>query len=594
MSNIIRIKRRAYGNAAGAPSSLENAELAYNEQDNTLYYGWGTGGLGGTATQVIPIAGTGAYVDRTTAQSIDGVKTFVQQIHGNIDTADKLKTARTITITGDADSPAVSFDGSSNIALNVTFDTVNANVGSFGSTTKIPYFTVNGKGLVTAAGEVDVATILNIAGDSGTDGVSLLSETLSFVGGEGIDTAVTNNTVTISAEDATYLNKGVASFDNTQFTVTSGAVSIKSITLGTSTLVNGSTVTDLLGLTRLTVDNVDINGNTISTTDTNGDLVLAPNGTGNVNVDNSRIVNLADPVSAQDAATKAFVENLVQGLDPKQSVKAATTGNLAALSGLLTIDDIVLVAGDRVLVKDQTTSSQNGIYIAATNGWTRSLDANTWDELVSAYVFVEAGTVNYDNGFLCTINNGGTLDSSPVTWVQFNGAGQVIAGDGLSKTGNRLDVVAGTGITVAADNVALTGQALALHNLATNGFFVRTGTNTVAARSVAVNGFGLAITNGDGVAGNPTISLDSTLAALSQVDFAANTMVYATAADTFSTTVITPFARTLMDDTDAATMRSTLGLGTMAVQNANSVAITGGAISNLTTFDNNVVDGGTF
>lgn len=594
MSNIIRIKRRAYGNAAGAPSSLENAELAYNEQDNTLYYGWGTGGLGGTATQVIPIAGTGAYVDRTTAQSIDGVKTFVQQIHGNIDTADKFKTARTITITGDADSPAVSFDGSSNISLNVTFDTVNTNVGSFGSTTKIPYFTVNGKGLVTAAGEVDVATVLNIAGDSGTDGISLLSETLSFVGGEGIDTAVTNNTVTISAEDATYLNKGVASFDNTQFTVTGGAVSIKSITLGTSTLINGSTVTDLLGLTRLTVDNVDINGNTISTTDTNGDLVLAPNGTGNVNVDNSRIVNLADPVSAQDAATKAFVENLVQGLDPKQSVKAATTGNLAALSGLLTIDDVVLVAGDRVLVKDQTTSSQNGIYIAATNGWTRSLDANTWDELVSAYVFVEAGTVNYDNGFLCTINGGGTLDSSPVTWVQFNGAGQVIAGDGLSKTGNRLDVVAGTGITVAADNVALTGQALALHNLASNGFFVRTGTNTVAARSVAVNGSGLSITNGDGVAGNPTITLDATLAALSQVNFAANTMVYATAADTFSTTVVTPFARTLMDDADAATMRSTLGLGSMAVQNSNSVAITGGAISNLTTFDNNIVDGGTF
>lgn len=474
MSNTIRIKRRASG-AAGAPASLENAELAFNEVDDVLYYGKGTGGAGGTATTVIPIAGPGQFVDLSSNQTIGGTKTFSNTISGSVDgnagTATKLATARTLALSGDATGSA-SFDGSANATIAATLATVNSNVGTF---TKV---TVNGKGLVTAA-------------------------------------------VQASRSD-----------------------------------------------------------------------LSAP--TGDVSNGGFKLTNVATPIAGTDAANKDYVDSVAQGLDPKQSVRAASTANISSLSGPQTIDGISLVAGDRVLVKDQTTASQNGIYVVAASAWSRSNDANVWDELVSAYVFVESGTTNADNGYLCTVDPAGTLGTTAVTWVQFSGAGQITAGAGLSKTGNTLDVVAGTGITVAADNVALTGQALALNNLATNGLFTRTGAGTVAARSIATSGTGISVSNGDGVSGNPTLSLSAALSTVGGLTPAADQIAYYTGASSATLAILTSFGRSLIDDADAAAGRTTLGLGTMATQNANSVAITGGSITNLTTFDGITIDGGTF
>jgi hypothetical protein len=127
----------------------------------------------------------------------------------------------------------------------IDLDNTAVTAGSYGSTTKIPTFTVDAQGRLTAAGEADVATILTVNGDTGTTGISLLSESLQVSGGEGIDVAVTDNTITISGEDATTTNKGIASFETADFTVTSGAVSIKNVNLGTQT--TGDYVANITG-----------------------------------------------------------------------------------------------------------------------------------------------------------------------------------------------------------------------------------------------------------------------------------------------------------------------------------------------------------
>lgn len=337
MSNTIRIKRRAAGGGAGAPSTLQNAELAFNEDSSVLYIGVGTGGSGGSATAIIPIAGNGAFVDTSTTQTIGGNKTFTNTIGGSISgnaaTATQLATSRTISVSGDADGSA-SFDGSANADIAITLDTVNANVGTF---TKV---TVNAKGLTTAASQASLSDLSSPSGD------------FSFA--------------------------------------------------------------------------------------------------------NHKLTNLADPVSDQDAATKYYVDSVAQGLDVKASVVAATTGNIT-LSGAQTIDGVSVVAGNRVLVKNQSAPANNGIYVVDSGSWTRSADANTWSELVSAYTFVEQGNTYADTGWVCTVNAGGTLGTDPVTWSQFSGAGTYQAGTGLTLTGNTFSI---TNTAVSAGSYGAASKTL--------------------------------------------------------------------------------------------------------------------------------------
>lgn len=305
-----------------------------------------------------------------------------------------------------------------------------------------------------------------------------------------------------------------------------------------------------------------------------------------VNLNGNKLIGVANPTQAQDAATKSYVDSVAQGLAPKASVRAATTTNIA-LTGLLTVDGVVLVEGDRVLVKDQDVAAENGIYKVADGQWIRDVDADTWAELVSAYCFVQEGVLNGDIGFLVTVNNGGILDTDDVTISQFTSAGQGAAGVGLYKDGSSFNVGVGAGLTATADAVELTGQALALHNVATNGLFARTGAGTVEARTITGTG-SVTVTDGDGVAGNPTIALSDALDAIGGLTGAADKLAYFTGADTAATTDITAFGRSVLAATDAAALRTLLSLGTLALQDADNVAITGGTI------DNVIIDGGTF
>ena len=399
MANDIRIKRRTSG-SAGAPASLENAELAFNEVSNVLYYGKGTGGVGGTATSIIEIGGNGAFADLSSTQTIGGSKTFTSLIGGSVDgnagTATKLATARTISVSGDADGSA-SFDGSANADIAITLDTVNSNVGTY---TKV---TINAKGLATAGSQASLS--------------DLSSPTSDF------------------------------SFDS------------------------------------------------------------------------HKLTNLTDPTNPQDAATKQYVDSVAQGLDPKASCLVATTANLASLSGLLTIDGVTVAAGDRVLVKNQSAPADNGIYVASASAWSRSTDMDTWAEVPNAFTFVEDGTVNKDTGWVCTANQGGTIGTTPITFVQFSGAGTYDAGTGLTLTGSTFSIT-NTGVTAAS---------------------------------------------------------------------------YGSASKTLTATVNAQGQLTALADTDIAISNTQVsGLGTMSTQDANNVNITGGSITNLTTFDGITIDGGTF
>lgn len=154
------------------------------------------------------------------------------------------------------------------------------------------------------------------------------------------------------------------------------------------------------------------------------DQMAAP--TAPVSLNSQKITNLATPTLDGDATTKAYVDALVNGVDIHPSVKAATTEDVT-LSGTQTIDGISLVATDRVLVKDQAAPEENGIYTVAAGAWARATDNDTWAEMVSAFVFVEEGTVQADTAWVATVDEGGTLNTTAITWTQFAAPGNITA-----------------------------------------------------------------------------------------------------------------------------------------------------------------------
>ena len=272
--------------------------------------------------------------------------------------------------------------------------------------------------------------------------------------------------------------------------------------------------------------------------------------TGAVSLNSQKITGLADPTADADAANKGYVDGVAQGLDVKDSVVATTTANgtlSSAFANGQSIDGVTLQTGDRILIKNQSTASQNGIYnVQASGAPSRTTDMGTGSNAAGAFVFVEQGTVNAENGFTCTSDTGSAVvGTNNLTFAQFSGAGQIIAGDGLDKSGNTLsaDLKANGGLVIESTEIAVKLDASSI-----------TGT--------------LAI--GDGGTGATTATAALTALGLSN------------------------YAKTLIDDADAAAARSTLGLGSIATQAANSVAITGGSVTNLTTFDGITVDGGSY
>lgn len=191
-----------------------------------------------------------------------------------------------------------------------------------------------------------------------------------------------------------------------------------------------------------------------------------------VDLSSQKITNLASPSSATDAVNKSYVDNALAGLQWKASVRAATTtnGTLAtAFANGQTIDGVTLATGDRILIKNQSTGAENGIYIVAASGApTRATDADGAGELVpNATVLVNEGSTNADTAWTCTTNGAITVGSTATVWAQFGGGAVYSAGNGLSLTTQTFSVTGSTGISVTGGGVAI-DTSVVVRKYATN------------------------------------------------------------------------------------------------------------------------------
>jgi len=188
------------------------------------------------------------------------------------------------------------------------------------------------------------------------------------------------------------------------------------------------------------------------------------NGIG-LNAQGQRIAGLASPSDPLDATNKAYVDSVAQGLNVKIAVLAATENNVASLSGTGTIDGQAVAIGSRVLLMGQSNGTQNGIWVVQSGNWVRPTDFSSGSHAASAFCFVESGSTFADNGFTCTTDApNDVIDVNPLLFTQFTGAGEIITGAGLTKSGNNLAVT-----IAAASGLQFTSGALDTYLTATGG-----------------------------------------------------------------------------------------------------------------------------
>ena len=545
MASIIRIKRST---VSGNPGTLGTGELAYSAlADNganggdRLYIGMGAETSGNALNHIV--VGGKFFTDMITAATdANTASTLVKRdasgnftagtitatLTGNAASATKWDTGRTLSLSGDLTYTSPTFDGTGNVTAAATLATVNSNIGQFGSSTAIPVVTVNAKGLVTAISTTsitvgDAAFTLSI----GTAGATNTSVTI------GTGTGWTANDLTDTTYDikvgpaltnlATFMTTATAGFirRTAQDTYTIDTATYLTSGTGVSSWDGGTTgllpSTATVGAVTLTGTLVVANGGTGTTTGSitgtgaltytaggsNTNVNLVPQGTGTVDVASKRITNVATPTGDTDAANKGYVDAVKTGLNVKDAARLATTAALtvtyangtagvgatltnANTLAALTIDSVPVVVGNRILVKNQATLLQNGIYTVTDIGsgavaWilTRAtdFDNNPNGEVAGGdFVFIQEGTSQQDNGYVVTTNGAITVGTSDIEFVQFSGAGQITAGNGLTKSGNTINAVGTTNrISVISDSIDIDSAYVGQTSITTLGT-IATGT----------------------------------------------------------------------------------------------------------------------
>ena len=515
MSNTLRIKRRSSSGLAGAPGTLENAELAYNEADDILYYGKGTGGVGGAATSVEAIAGFGAYTSLGTNQTITGNKTFsgvviVPTPTANTHASTKLYVDQQVS-------------NISNIVSNVaTSFTVSGDSGTNQTIT-------SGADTLTISGGTGLSSVA-----SATDTITLNLDNTTVTGGS-YGGAGTVGTFTVDAQGR------LTAAGNTAISLTSSNLDSTAVTSGSYGAANSVATFTVDAKGRLTAaGNTEISVTASQISDKGTNLVTGLTGTNNeITVSNSGVgaVTLSLPANVTISNNLTVTGDLI------------VNGNTTTLNtATLVVEDKNIVLANSASPTDITADGAGITILGATNktlNWVDGTDAWTSSEhldLASGKVF-KIGTSE--------VLSNTTLASSVVT-------------SSLTSLGT---------ITVGTWNGTTVGLSYG-------------GTGATTASGARTN-LGLAI-------GTDVQAYDGDLTALAGLTSAADALPYFTGSGTAALATFTSFGRSLVDDADASAGRITLGLGTIAIQDASAISITGGSITNLTTFDGINIDGGTF
>jgi len=536
MANLLKIKRgtKAQLDAAVTANTLNLGEPYLITDQNRIAIGTGSNSyevfaksseiqaLDADLTAISGLTGTG-FLKRT------GVDTWA--LDTNTYLTALTDTLATVTARGATTSTAVTLNGgatigSTGLVVNGSTSgtatvvataiagsatlTLPATTGTLALTSQIPTvnngtFTLNIGTAAASGASVTVSAGTGYTANSATNttysvsvGPSLsalatfmATGTAGFIRRTAIDTYAIDTSTYLTGNQTITLTGDVTGSGTTSITTT---LANSGVTAGTYTKItvdakgrvtSGTTLsaTDIPTLTAAKISDFDTQVRTSTVAQ-----LAAPAAA--LAMNSQKITGLADPTAAQDAATKAYVDGVAQGLDAKISVRAATTADIT-LSGTQTIDGVAVIAGDRVLVKNQATNTQNGIYVVAAGAWSRATDADTWNELIAAFTFVEEGTANADTGWVSTVNAGGTIGSTAVAFVQFSSAGAYTAGTGMVSSGNTFNVQ-GTAnrISVTADNVDIDAAYVGQTSITTLGT-IATGTWNATAIGVTKGGLGL-------------------------------------------------------------------------------------------------------